>query len=192
MAPKENESTLFTSILKEMENVQNHIWSSLGHRENEVGESDAQCLDNNNSNENSDEGLWMKTSELMEKMEEEMKILSKGKDIQFLERDDSSEQVRLQFKLVGGLTAQEIKISITPSNILELEYNHDSEEEGQRCIWAYPLEQGLKPDQMSHNVTEDGQQLIVTVPKDPDFQPEEEQEECNEEESSQEAGSMLA
>ena len=108
MAPKENESTLFTSVLKEMENVQNHIWSSLGHRENEVGESDAQCLDNNNSNENSDEGLWMKTSELREKMEEEMKILSKGKDIQFLERDDSSEQVRLQFKLVGGLTAQEI------------------------------------------------------------------------------------
>jgi len=130
----------------------------------------------------------------MEQMEQEMQTMSEGKDVKFLEREDSDEQIKLNFELVG-LTPEEIKISMTASNFLEIEYlqkEEDGNEEGPSYIWAYPLEQGLKVAEMSHSFTEDVQKLVVIVPKDPNYQPEEEEKEqvVASEENSEEAESQ--
>jgi HSP20 family molecular chaperone IbpA len=170
MAPKENESTLFSSIMKEMTNVEEHT-------QNEVSKTDINNNNNNNNDNNidqkSDESFWQQTTELMEQMEQEMQSMSEGKDVKFLEREDSDEQVKLNFELVG-LTSEEIKISMTESNFLEIEYlqQNNENEEGPSFIWAYPLEQGLKVAEMKH--TFEDQKLVVIVPKDPNFKPEEE------------------
>ena len=121
----------------------------------------------------------------MEKMEEEMQNVTQGKDVKFLNREDSEDQVNLSFELIG-LTSEEIKISITSTNILEIELLNNNNETGPSCIWVYPLEQGLKVDEMSNNFVEDGHKLIVTLPKDPNFQEVEEEEESVNDENSME------
>jgi len=185
MAPKENESTLFSS----MSNIEEQNKNSFDNKE--VSKT------NNNDNDNNiyEKSFWQRTSEMMEQMEQEMQTLIEGKDVKFLEREDSDEQVKLSFEL-DGLTSEEIKISMTASNFLEIEYlqkDKDNNEEGPSYIWAYPLEQGLNVGEMSHTFTEEGKKLIVTVPKDPDFKPDEEvEEENNNEENSEEVESQEA
>ena len=192
MAPKDNESTLLSSLLKEMSNLQEQIWTSACHP-NGVGSGEAieeskgnnnnnsNDLDNSNNNkvENTEKSFWQRTSELMEKMEEEMKSVTGGKDVRFIEREDLDDQVKLRFELIG-LTSEEIRISTTATNFIEIEYMEKDDNEDPSCIWAYPLEQGLKVGEMSYNFTENGQQLIISVPKDPDFQEVEEEEEQGE------------
>ncbi len=179
MAPKENESTIISYILKEMANVEEQIKTSLEN--NEVYKTDNNNNTINDSNDQvSEKSFWQRTSELMEQMEQEWQTMSEGKDVKFLEREDFDEEIRLNFELVG-LSSEEIKISMTESNFLEIEYlqkiKDNNEEGGPSYIWAYPLEQGLKVAERSHIFTEGGQKLIVTVPKDPNYQPEEEKEE---------------
>jgi len=182
MAPKENESTIISYILKEMANVEEQIKTSLEN--NEVYKTDNNNNSNNTINDSNDQvsekSFWQRTSELMEQMEQEWQTMSEGKDVKFLEREDFDEEIRLNFELVG-LSSEEIKISMTESNFLEIEYlqkiKDNNEEGGPSYIWAYPLEQGLKVAERSHIFTEGGQKLIVTVPKDLNYQPEEEKEE---------------
>jgi len=180
MAPKENESTLFSLFLKEMSNLYEQIWKSAcqsnvvgsGEAIQESGNNDSNNNgnpDNNNNVENTEKSIWQRTSELMEKMEEEMKSVTRGKEVKFLEREDLEDQVKLRFELIG-LTSEEIKISTTARNVIEIEYLQNDGCEEPSFIWAYPLEQGFKVDEMSKNFTANGQQLTIIVPKDPNFQ----------------------
>ena len=60
-------------------------------------------------------------------------------------------------------------LPMTESNFLEVEESVDSSE-GPSSIWAFPLGQGFKNQEVKADYPEESK-LVITVPKDPDFQP---------------------
>ena len=158
MSPRNDELFGLSSILKSLEEK---IWSTVDSPSTKKEKE-------------------MESNLLLDNFKSEMDKLSGGRDIKFIGLEDGDEKVNLTFELVG-LTSDEIKISITETNFLEMEcLQEKTEEQGNSFIWAYPLGQGFKKDEMTQHFTGDNK-LVVSVPKDPDFQSVEESENENEE-----------
>ena len=122
--------------------------------------------------------FWEETQALLDQAQEEMATLSEGKDVRLVGEEATDEFLKLSFEL-DGLKKDSLKISMTQSNFLEIEHVADNKaaqssvDDGQSLIWAYPIGQGYKNQDIT--VEFSGQSsLVVKVPKDPDYKPSEE------------------
>ena len=120
--------------------------------------------------EEQSEGSWFESSaKLFEELRRQMEtVQSMEKDVKLVAEDLTENQILLEFDLVG-LKPGDLKVSMTESNFLEVEESVDSSE-GPSSIWAFPLGQGFKNQEVKADYPEESK-LVVTVPKDPDFQP---------------------
>ena len=120
--------------------------------------------------EEQSEGSWFESSaKLFEELRRQMEtVQSMEKDVKMVAEDLTENQILLEFDLVG-LKPGDLKVSMTESNFLEVEESVDSSE-GPSSIWAFPLGKGFKNQEVKADYPEESK-LVITVPKDPDFQP---------------------
>ena len=120
--------------------------------------------------EEQSEGSWFESSaKLFEELRRQMEtVQSMEKDAKLLAEVLTENQIQHEFDLVG-LKPGDLNVSMTESNFLEVEESVDSSE-GPSSIWAFPLGQGFKNQEVKADYPEESK-LVVTVPKDPDFQP---------------------
>jgi len=120
------------------------------------------------------ENLWNESQKLFDQIQEEMESLSAGKEVQLVGEEANEERLKLTFQLVG-LNKDNVKISMTKSNFLEIEHVPEKPEAERTLIWAFPVGQSYKNQEITTEFV-DEYRLAVTVYKDPDFKPEEDAE----------------
>jgi HSP20 family molecular chaperone IbpA len=109
------------------------------------------------------------TGTFFDRVRKEFEDATAGKEVNLTEEEDSPDKLRLDFQVVG-LVPEELKISMTSSNFLEVEA---AAGDGGSLTWAYPVGRGFKNGEIKVDFPQESK-LVVTVPKDPDFKPPEE------------------